>query len=130
VTTTLKAKSFHPDYTASATTTNVYTIKPVAPSVNPSAGTYSAGTAIALTSSDPAATIRYTVNRADPTANDTAIASGGNLHLMASFTVRARNFKTGCDPRDVVTVAFMSAVSIFDGGRVAIFEGNRTSAAP
>jgi len=45
------------------------------------------GTAITLTSSDPATTIRYTVNGADPTASDTTLASGGEhppddeLHL-------------------------------------------------
>jgi len=115
VTTTLKAKSFHPDYTPSTTTTGVYTIKPVAPSVNPSAGTYSAGTAITLTSSDPATTIRYTVNGADPTSSDTAIASGGNIHLMTSFTLKARNFKTGCDPSDVVTVAYTATGSLGAG---------------
>jgi hypothetical protein len=114
-TTTLKAKSFHPDYTASTTTTAVYTIKVVAPQVSPSAGTYSAGTAITLTSSDGAATIRYTVNGADPTASDTPIASGGNLHLMASFTLRARSFKTGCDPSDVVTVAYTATGSLGAG---------------
>src|SRR6266508_510816 len=39
VTTTLKAKSFHPDYSPSATTTGVYTIKPAPPSVTPGTGT-------------------------------------------------------------------------------------------
>jgi alpha-tubulin suppressor-like RCC1 family protein len=111
-TTTLKAKSFHPDYTASATTTGVYTIKVPNPTVSPGAGTYSAGQTVTLSNSLSGATIHYTLDGATPTTNDPSIPSGSAITLLASFTLKAKAFKTGCDPSDVVTEAFTVTGSV------------------
>ena len=42
VTSTIKAKAFHPDYVTSATTTRTYTIKVATPTFSPDGGTYTA----------------------------------------------------------------------------------------
>ncbi len=105
VTTTLKAKAFHPDYTTSVTTTNVYTIQPATPAFSLAAGSYPAGQTVTITDATADATIYYTINGNDPTTSDSLIASGGAITL-GNFTLKARAFKTGCVPSDVQSAAY------------------------
>jgi alpha-tubulin suppressor-like RCC1 family protein len=111
-TTTLKAKSFHVDYTPSATTTGVYTIKVPDPTASPGGGTYSAGQTVTLSNSLSGAAIHYTLDGATPTTSDPSIPSGSSITLLASFTLKAKAFKTGCDPSDVVTEAYTVTGSV------------------
>ncbi len=111
-TTTLKAKSFHVDYTASATTTGVYTIKVPNPTVSLAGGTYSAGQTITISNSLSGATIHYTLDGATPTTSDPSLPSGNAITLLASFTLKAKAFKTGCDPSDVITEAYTVTGSV------------------
>jgi len=119
VTTTLKAKSFHPDYSPSATTTGVYTIKPAPPSVTPGTGTYAAGQTVTLTSSTSGATIRYTLGGADPTDTDPGLTTGSTLTLLASVTLKAKAFKAGCSPSDTVTAVYTVTGQLTNGAVAA-----------
>lgn len=94
VTTTLKAKAFHPDYTTSATTTQLYTITALAPVLSRPSGTYDPGDTFTITSPDPAATLRITLNGATPSSTDRVVVSG-TIMAVGRFTIRARAFKTG-----------------------------------
>ena len=113
--TTLKAKSFHPDYQPSATTTGVYNVQLAAPTFSPGGGTYSVGQAITLNHGDPAVTIRYTIDGADPTSSDAGVAPGSNLTLLASFLLKAAAFKTGCVTSTVTSATYTATGSVAAG---------------
>lgn len=104
-TTTIKAKAFHSDYTASAVTTGAYTIKVAAPTFSPGAGAYTAGQAITVATATPGATIHYTLTGSDPTTSDPTLASGGTL-VAGNYTLKSRAFKSGCDASLVETATY------------------------
>jgi alpha-tubulin suppressor-like RCC1 family protein len=110
-TTTLKAKAFHPDYTASPTATATYNIKAATPVLSLPGGTYAPGTAVTVSDPDSGVTIRYTLNGVDPATTDTVIASGGSLFL-GDFTLKVRAFKSGCDPSDVQAATYSLSGSL------------------
>jgi uncharacterized membrane protein HdeD (DUF308 family) len=101
-TTTLKARAYHPEYPCSAVATGVCTIQAAAPEFNPPPGPYKAGTAIALTTATPGATIAYTLNGAEPTAADPSLGSGGTI-IMGSYTLKAKAMKPGVTPSATTT---------------------------
>ncbi|MGH9335952.1 MAG: chitobiase/beta-hexosaminidase C-terminal domain-containing protein, partial [Vicinamibacteria bacterium] len=111
-TTTLKAKSFHVDYTASATTTGVFTIKVPDSTVDPEGGTYDAGDTVTLANSLAGAVIRYTIDGTTPTEDDPSIASGSAITLLDDLTLKVKAFKTGCEASDVVTESYTVTGSI------------------
>ena len=111
-TTTLKAKAFHPDYTASSTTTGVYTIQVPAPTADPGGSTYSAGQEVTIEESLSGATVHYTIDGSTPTEDDPAIASGKTILLLADLTLKARGFKTDCEPSDVLTETYTVTGSV------------------
>ena len=94
-TTTVKAKTFHPDYTTSATATAAYTIEVAQPTFTPDGGTQAAGTTITVATATAGATIHYTLNGAEPTTSDPVIPSGGTL-VVGNYTLKAKASKTGC----------------------------------
>jgi alpha-tubulin suppressor-like RCC1 family protein len=111
-TTTLKAKAFHPDYTASATTTGVYTIRVPDPAVDPGGGTYSAGDTVSVSESLSGAVIHYTIDGATPTEDDPTLESGSSITLLADLTLKVKAFKTGCDPSNVASETYTVTGSI------------------
>ncbi len=104
-TTTVNARAFHPDYTASSTASASYTIQVAAPSFAPTAGTYPAGQLITVATETPSATITYTTNGADPTSSDPAIPSGGTL-VAGAYTLKATAWKTGCTTSATSTASY------------------------
>jgi alpha-tubulin suppressor-like RCC1 family protein len=117
VTTTLKAKAFHPDYTASAETTAVYTMLVAeTPTFTPDAGAYAGGQAITIATTTPDATIRYTLNGADPTTLDPVIASGASV-VVGDYTLKAAAFKTGY-ATSAVKAAVYNTTSNLHAGRI------------
>jgi alpha-tubulin suppressor-like RCC1 family protein len=111
-TTTLKAKAFHPDYTASSTTTGVYTIQVPDPTVDLGGDTYDAGQTITISDSLSGAVIHYTIDGATPTENDPTIDSGSTITLLADLTLKVKAYKSGCDPSNVVTESYTVTGSI------------------
>jgi len=117
VTTTLKAKAFHPDYNPSVTLTQVYTIRALAPVLSLTSGAYSPGATVAITHPEGAATVRMTITGADPVTSDVVVASGFSL-AVGGFTLKARASKTGCVD-SVVSAATYSLTEPLGQGAVA-----------
>lgn len=132
-TTTVKAKSYHVDYSASATTTRTYTVQLSAPSLSPGTGSYSYGQPVTVATTIPGATIRYTLNGTDPTSSSPAIASGTVLHLFSTVTVKARLFKTGLTDSAVTsgtyTIGSGSSAGVIGAGKSHSFAVNTSGTA-
>jgi alpha-tubulin suppressor-like RCC1 family protein len=114
VTTTVKARSYHPAYTASATTTVAYTVKVGTPGFNPGAGTYAIGQVVTA-SGPPGATLRYTVNGTDPTATDAEFPSSGVVPVV-SATLKLKAFRAGCTASDTAPASYTMTGSLTGGG--------------
>ncbi len=104
-TTTLTARAFHPDYTASASSAATFTIQVAAPVFTPPAGTYLPRQAIVVVSDTAGATIRYTLTGTDPTETSPTIASGGSL-VAGAYTLKARAWKAGCVSSSITTGSY------------------------
>lgn len=113
-TTTLKAKAFQVDWTASAITTATYTITVATPTLTPGSGTYAAGQLITISATTAGAEIRYTMSGVDPTTSDPLIPSGGTV-VAGNYTLKAKAFKTGCTASGVTTAAYSVTGSLTPG---------------
>ena len=105
VTKTLKAKAFHDDYTPSAVPSFIYTLAPSAPTLNPTAGTYTAGQEVTVTSPTTSTTMHYTINGVEPTESDPIIASAGTL-VVGNYTLKVKAWKTGTNASATTTAAY------------------------
>jgi alpha-tubulin suppressor-like RCC1 family protein len=118
VTTTIRARAYHPDYTSSAETTRTYTLAAGTPVFSPTAGTYPAGQLITVTAPSVGSTIHYTLNGLDPTTSDPVIASGATL-VAGHYTLKARAWKTGADPSAVASATYAITGTVATGRVVA-----------
>jgi len=106
-TTTIKAKAFHsPDWSPSPTVTGTYTIKAAMPLITPNGGTYSGVKSVAVTTTTPGATVRYSQNGAEPTETDMAVGSTGTVLLAATATLKVKAFKAGLTASDTASANF------------------------
>jgi len=94
VTTTLKARAYHPDYLTSGELGRTYTLEAAAPTLSPTGGSYAAGQVITVTSPSIGATMRYTLNGATPGTNDPVILSGATL-VAGNYTLKVKAWKDG-----------------------------------
>jgi alpha-tubulin suppressor-like RCC1 family protein len=92
-TTTLKAKAWKSGMTASGIASGTYTLQVATPTLSPAGGTYSATLSVTLSTTTPAATIRYTTNGNDPTALSPAYSSP--IPITQTTTVKAKAFLSG-----------------------------------
>ncbi len=118
-TTTIIAKAFHPDYTASSTSTGTYTIVVATPVISPTAGTYAAGQVITASTATPGAALTFTTNGVAPTSTSSTFPSGGIV--AGNFTLKVAAWKTGATPSAVVTAAYqvtgtLTAARVAGGG--------------
>ena len=104
-TTTIYAKAFHIDWTASPQSGGVYTVKVGTPVFSPDAGSYAPGQLVTVTDATPNVVIHYTTNGADPTATDPIVASGATV-VAGNYTLKARGFVTGWTTSDAKTAAY------------------------
>jgi alpha-tubulin suppressor-like RCC1 family protein len=111
-TTTLRARAFHPDYTASSAPNQVYTIAVAAPAFTPGAGTYPSGQRVTIWDATPGAVIHYTVNGTAPTATSPVIASGDSIVVTSTLTLKAAAWKTGCTTSTVTSAVYTIASQI------------------
>lgn len=93
---TIKARAWVPDRVPSAVTTATYILQPAAPTVTPAAGTYVGPQTVTLSTVDPLATIRFTIDGTTPT--DTSPVYGAPFVLAATTTIHARAFRNGWTP--------------------------------
>lgn len=90
---TVKAKAFHPDYTASAETSRAYTITAAPPTISPSTGTYTSAQTVTLTPPAGAATtVRYTLDDSEPTGSSNIYVAP--FTIDTGTTIKARAFPT------------------------------------
>jgi hypothetical protein len=108
-TVTVKARAFRVGWTASATSSAAYTVKPAAPVFLLPAGTYPYGQPLPVSTSTPGALVRYSTDGSDPTEIHPAIPVGRNLALMGGYTLKARAFKPGCTPSDLTSAEYVLA---------------------
>lgn len=104
-TTTLRFKAYQTDYTPSAEVTRTYTIVSAAPGFSPTAGAYTAGQDVTITTATSGATIHYTITGAEPTTGDPTIASGATVPV-GNFTLKAKTFKTGTTASATTTATY------------------------
>jgi alpha-tubulin suppressor-like RCC1 family protein len=108
---TLNAKAFHPDWVASPAKSETYTIQAATPTFNPDGGALSAGNqSVAVATTTPGATIRYTTNGSDPTASDPTVV-GGTVLVDQSMTLKAKAFKAGLVDSATKSAAFSISVA-------------------
>ena len=110
-TTTLKARAYRVDYTASSVTTATYTINAAAPTFSPTAGSYTAGQAITINTATTGATIRYTTNGAEPTETSASLAPGGTI-IVGNYTLKAKTFKSGTTASTTTSAAYTTTTEL------------------
>jgi hypothetical protein len=128
-TTTIKAIAYKSGMSDSAVTSSTYTITlgvVAPPSFSPTAGTYSSGQNVALTSTTSGATIRYTTDGSTPTSSTGTIYSG-TISVSSNTTIKAIAYKSGMTDSPVTTAAYViqantSREYIRVGGRVIAIE--------
>ena len=97
-TTSVKAKAFKNDYTASSLTSGLYVIDTGAvdtPRLSPGGGRYEMTQTVTVTTETSGATIHYTTNGSDPTESDPTVSSGGTLTIEKSKSLKVKAWKSG-----------------------------------
>jgi alpha-tubulin suppressor-like RCC1 family protein len=103
--TTVRARAFRQDWTASGTTSEIYSFKAGTPQFSVPSGAYAPGHLVAITSATPGATIRYTLNGTTPTASSPILADGATLTL-GNYTLKAIASRTSYLTSDVATATY------------------------
>jgi alpha-tubulin suppressor-like RCC1 family protein len=124
VTTTVKARAYHADYTTSSQTAGTYTIVVATPQLSHTSGTYPHNQAITITTATPGATLHYTLTGATPTTADPIVPAGGLA--VGNYTLKVAGFKAGCSASATVTATYSTSGS---GTSPAIAAGSAHSLA-
>src|SRR5439155_1700131 len=98
-TTTIRAKAFRSGWTDSAIASGAYTMKVVPPTFSPTSGSYPSPQAIAMSTTTPSSTIRYTTNGSEPTGTSP-------VYTAPITTGKARAYKDSFTPSAVATASF------------------------
>jgi alpha-tubulin suppressor-like RCC1 family protein len=104
-TTTVKAKAFHSSYATSALTSRTYTMSAATPTLSVAAGSYAPGSVVTISTSEPTATLRMTIDGNDPTSSSTSIPSGTSLPL-GNFTLKVKAFRSSVADSAVASAAY------------------------
>ena len=109
---TIKAKAFKTDMDDSDEVSATYTLKCVAPTFTPVAGTVDYNTAISLSTTTDGATIYYTIDDTTPTSGSTAYDASSKPTIDVSKTIKAIAVKSGWNDSDVSTAAYTANYTI------------------
>jgi alpha-tubulin suppressor-like RCC1 family protein len=104
-TATIRAKSFHPDYTASPEIARIYTITAATPVIDVASGAYESGSMVTVSTTEAGAVIRMSIDGTEPTLASPVVASGTSL-LIGNFTLKARAFKAGVSESTVASATY------------------------
>jgi alpha-tubulin suppressor-like RCC1 family protein len=102
---TVKARVFRTDYTTSAAASATYAFTVAMPTLTVASGTYPAGQVVAIATSTPNATIRYSLTGVAPTGTDPVLLPGTTLTL-GDYTLKATAFKTGYTSSTTATATY------------------------
>lgn len=75
------------------------------PIISPPSGTYPSQFASTIGTSTPGVTIRFTTNNTEPTTNSPIYT--GSIGVLGSSVIKARAYKDGYDPSNVVTATYV-----------------------
>lgn len=105
--TTLKARAWKEPMEPSEVRTSEYAlyVAYITPSLSP-VPIYNTEQTVTLTCWTPGAMIHYTTNGMDPTESDPAIVSGESIDLDRSLTLKARGWKEGYNPSQMLTLSY------------------------
>ncbi|MBF0549903.1 MAG: chitobiase/beta-hexosaminidase C-terminal domain-containing protein [Deltaproteobacteria bacterium] len=111
---TIKARAYKSGMNMSDITTAVYVItipqaKTAAPVFSPPGGSYTSAQMVTLSCATPGATITFTTNGTDPTTASPVYTSP--IKLSGNATIKARAFKSGMNPSDIVTAVYTITIS-------------------
>lgn len=123
---TLKAKSWKSGAPASNVSSATYELKIVPPTVSPASGSYGTGQTIALTTTTPSTTLRYTLDGTEPTASSSLYSTPFTNDVTRTIKVRA--FRSGWTDSDTGFGSFW----ILEGALTtpSISPGSATYASP
>ncbi|MGL5674955.1 MAG: chitobiase/beta-hexosaminidase C-terminal domain-containing protein [Cellulosilyticaceae bacterium] len=106
-TTTLKAKAFKDGMDPSATASATYTLALEAvapPTFSPAGGTYAEAQNVTISCATPGATVRYTTDGSEPTAN--ASLYNAPIAVSKTTTIKAKAFKDGMNDSTTASATF------------------------
>lgn len=103
VTRTIDWRVIDSDYVTSNAVSVVVTIKCAAPSISPSGGVFEGTQSVSIVTNEPGGTTHYTT---DGTIPDQTDPTSTPFNITASTQVRARTFRSGCEPSDTITTNF------------------------
>ena len=104
-TTTVKAKAFHSSYATSAQTSRTYTMSAATPTLSVAAGSYAPGSVVTISTSEPTATLRMTIDGNDPSSSSPIVVSGTSF-LLGNFTLKVKAFRAGVTDSAVASAAY------------------------
>ncbi len=101
----LKARAFKPGAVMSEVTTASYELKVVAPVLTPATGAYAAPQIVTISTTTPDATLTFTHDGTEPTAQSTAYASP--VAVTDTETLKARAYKPGWTASDSTAASYV-----------------------
>jgi alpha-tubulin suppressor-like RCC1 family protein len=104
-TTTVKAKAFHSSYNTSPETSRTYTMSAATPTLSVAAGSYAPGDVVTISTTEPTATLRMTIDGNDPTSTSPIVASGTSM-LLGNFTLKVKAFRSGVGDSAIANAAY------------------------
>jgi alpha-tubulin suppressor-like RCC1 family protein len=126
-TSAVRAKAFHPDYTASAVAAASYALVTATPAFSLASGDYAPGTAVDITCPDAGVTLRWTLDGTDPTATSQILPAGPLL--LGPYTVKVRAFRTGATESAVATATYALTAPL-GSGAVSVGDSHVLLASP
>jgi RHS repeat-associated protein len=115
VTTTIKARAFRSGLTPSMVSAATYTIGGgtlATPVATPPAGTYAEAQSVTL-AADSGAEIRYTLDASEPSPSSSLF--GSPITIAATTTLRAKAFKAGFTPSEILTAQYIIQTNVPPG---------------
>ena len=108
---TVKAKAFKTGCNSSETASGIYNKMGNVnkPTISPVSRTFSDSISISMSCSTEGAVIRYTIDGSEPTDNSPAYITPVTLTVTA--TVKAKGFKSDCNPSDTASVTYTAKVA-------------------
>lgn len=106
-------RAVSPNHVTSDEATRVITIKCAAPTISPNGGNFEGTQAVTINTIEPAGTTHYRTDGVTPTQSDPTTSP---FNITANAQVRARTFRAGCEPSDVVSANFTLVVSLWYAG--------------
>jgi len=95
---TLKVSGWKSGSPTSVVVARIYELKVVTPAMTPGAGAYGSAQSVAISTATAGATLRYTTDGTEPTANSPSYTTA--LTISDTQTVKARAYKSGWTPSD------------------------------